>query len=81
MKSKETVDLMGCAKPFFVKWSFHQLYGNMTLEKYGIVWEFYHTIPISKTNLSNELAGRKCYPWINLRPLYSKEKNLKKQRL
>ena len=62
--------LIGCSKYFSRKWIIYQLYGNMTLENYGIVWCLNHCIPLKKTN-ANDLYN--YTNWFNLRPMYIKE--------
>ena len=34
-KTNKTIDLIGCSIEFFKRWIIHQLYGDMTIEKYG----------------------------------------------
>ena len=62
---------------FLRKWIIHQLYGEMTLENYGKIWCLDHCRPLSKTNLSNENDMYKSTNWINLRPMYIGENNIK----
>ena len=63
--------LIGCSNSHFRKWIIYQLYGLMTLENYGIIWCLDHCIPLKKTN-ENDLY--KYTNWINLRPMYIKDK-------
>ena len=49
----------------------------MTLENYGKVWHIDHCLPISYFNLFNEDELKKCFNYVNLRPMRSKE-NLSK---
>ena len=65
----------------FSKWTTHQLYGNMFLEIYGSVWQLDHCLPIASFNLINENDMKKCFNWINLRPMYSNEENSKKAKI
>ena len=44
---------------------------------YGIHWEIDYTIPISSFNLEDEKERKKCFNWVNLRPL-RKDKNRSK---
>ena len=55
-----------------------QLYGDMTLEKYGSVWEIDYCFPISSFNLLDENEIKKSSSWIKLRPLCG-NKNVSKQ--
>ena len=64
---------------FFLKsWILHQLYGNMTIEKYDSLWQIGHCLPVAPFNLLDKNDMKKCFNWINLRPMYSNENNLKK---
>ena len=62
--------LIGCSNFFLEKWTIYQLYGLMTLEKYGIIWCLDHCIPLKKTN-GNYLY--KYTNWTNLRPMFIKD--------
>ena len=72
-----TIDLIGCSLDFLKKWILHQLYGEMTLENYGNIWCLDHGYPISKINLPNRNDMYKFTNWINLRPMYIKDKIVK----
>ena len=63
--------LIGFSNSHLRKWIIYQLYGLMTLENYGIIWCIDHCIPLKKTN-ENDLY--KYTNWINLRPIYIKDK-------
>ena len=76
-KTNKTIDLLGCFPDFFKRWSVHQLYGYMTEENYGSVWTIDHCYPLSRTNLSDKNEMNKSTYWINIRPMYSTENNLK----
>ena len=49
----------------------------MTVENYDSVWQIDHCLPITSFNLLDENDMKKCFNWINLRPMYSKENNSK----
>ena len=76
-KTNKTFDLLGCSHSFFKNWIIHQLYGMMTIENYGSVWQIDHCLPIASFNLLDENDMKKCFNWINLRPMYSSEDNSK----
>ena len=44
----------------------------MTLENYGSVWQIDHGLTVASFNLLDENAMKKCFNWINLRPMYVK---------
>ena len=80
-KTDKTFDLLGCSHSFFKNWIIHQLYGNMTIENYGSVWQIDHCLPIASFNLLDETDIKKCFGWVNLRPMYSNENNFKKAKI
>ena len=80
-KTNKTFDLLGCSHSFFKKWIEFRLYGNMTLENYGNVWENDHCLPINSFNLFNENEMKKCFNWKNLRPMSAKENISKKAKV
>ena len=49
----------------------------MTLESYGKFWCVDHCLPIASFNLLDENDIKKCFNWINLRPMYVKDNIVK----
>ena len=49
----------------------------MTFENYGSVWQIDHCLAIASFDLLNENGMKKCFHWINLRPMYAKDNILK----
>ena len=80
-KINKTFDLLGCSHSFFRNWIIHQLYGIMTIENYGSVWQIDHCLPITSFNLLDENDMKKCFNWINHRPMYSKDNNSKNDKI
>ena len=76
-KTNKTFDLLGCSHSFFKNWIVYQLYGNMSLENYGSVWQIDHCLPIVSFKLLDENDMKKCFNWVNLRPMFSTENNSK----
>ena len=68
-KTNKTFGLLGSSHSFFKNWIIHQLYGNMTRENYGSVWQIGHCLPIASFNLFYGNDLKKCFNWINLRPM------------
>ena len=60
-KTNKTFDLLGCSHSFFKNWIVYQLYGNMTLENYGSIWQIDHCIPIASFNLLDESDMKKMF--------------------
>ena len=80
-KTKKTFDLLGCSNSFLRQWNIYQLYGNMTIENYGSVWQIDHCLPIASFNIMDEIDMKKCFNWVKLRPMYSNENNSKKVKI
>ena len=76
-KVNKTFDLLGCSHSFFRRWIIHQLYGSMMVENYVSIWQIDHCLPIASFNLLDEIDMKKCFNWVNLRPMYSTENNSK----
>ena len=76
-KTNKTFDLLGCSHSFFKSWIIHQLYTNMTVENYGTVWQIDHCLAVTSFNLLDENDMKKCFNWVNLRPMYVKDNIIK----
>ena len=72
-KANKTFDLLGCSHSFLKLWIESQLYGGMTLESYGKIWCLDHCIAVASLILLDENDMKKCFNWINLRPMYVKD--------
>ena len=53
----------------------------MSLEKYSSVCQIDHCLPIASFNLLDENDMKKCFNWINLRPMYSNGNNSNKLKM
>ena len=62
--------LIGCSNYHLRKWIIYQLYGDVTLENYGIIWCLDHCIPLKKTNQNDSYKYTK---WVNKGPMYIKD--------
>ena len=80
-KTSKTFELLECTHSFFQRWIIHQLYGNMSNENYGSLWQIDHSLPIASFSLLDENDMKKCFNWINLRPMYSEENNSKNYKI
>ena len=76
-KPNKLCDLIGCSLSFFESWISNQIYGKMTLDNFGSIRQIDHCLPIASFNLLDENDMKKCFIWINLRPMFSSENNLK----
>jgi hypothetical protein len=68
-KKERTLEYLGCTSDFFQKWIAFQLYDGMEMGNYGEVWHVDHTKPIASFNLLDEDECKKCFSWVNCRPL------------
>ena len=50
----------------------------MNIDTYGSVWCIDPCVPIASFSVLNDNELKKCFIWINLRPMYSIENNSKK---
>ena len=81
-KTNKTFDLLGCFHSFFFqKWIIHQIYGDMAPKIYGSVWEIDHCLPIASFNIVDENDMKKCFIWVNLRPMCSYENRPRKAKI
>ena len=76
-KTNKTFYLLGCSISFLRLWIGSQLYGEMTLEKYGKIWCLDNCLPIASFNLLDQNDVKKCFNWIILRPMYVKDNIVK----
>ena len=72
-KANKTFYLLGFSHSFLRLRIESQLYGEMTLEKYGKTWCLNHCLRIASFNLLDENDVKKCFNWVNLRPMYLKD--------
>ena len=79
-KTNKTFDLLGFSHSIFKSWILHQIYGKMTIDIIGSVWQFDHCLPIASFNLLDENDMKTCFDWDNLRPMYSNENNKKRDK-
>ena len=49
----------------------------MTIENYGKVWCLDHCLPKASVNLLDENDIKKCFNWVNLRPMYVRDSIIK----
>ena len=77
MKTNKTIDLLGCSHSFSKSWIIHQLYGNMTIENYGSVWQIDNCLAVASFSLLDENDMKKRFNWVNFRPFYVKGKIFK----
>lgn len=67
LKSKKTLEILGCDYDYFVIYLSSLFTDEMTWENYGEIWEIDHIIPISSAINEKEILELNNYK--NLRPL------------
>ncbi len=72
-KNNKTFELLGCSQQFLRKWIEFQLSSDTKIENYGLQFHLDHCLPVASFNLFNEDELRKCFNWINLRPIRPEE--------
>ena len=80
-KKNKAFDLLGWAHSLFQRWNNNHLFGEKTIENYDSVWQIDHCLPIASINLLKENDMKKCFNWVNLRPMFSTENNSKKTKI
>jgi len=70
-------DNLGCPDEFFRSWLEFQFDDEMNWDNYGTYWHIDHVLPVSMFNHDNIEAVKKCWNWVNLRPLEAKENSKK----
>ena len=50
-ETNKTFDLLKCSHSFFNRWIIHQVFGDMSIDNYGIVWCIDHCLTIASFNL------------------------------
>ena len=77
IKTNKTFYLLGCSHSSLRLWIGSQLYSEMTLENYGKIWCLDHCLAVASFNLVDEKEMKKCFNWVNLRPMYMKDNIIK----
>ena len=76
-KANKIFYLLGSSHSFLRPWIESHLDGEITIEKYGKVWCSDHCLPKASVNLLDENDIKKCLNWVNLRPMYVRDKIFK----
>lgn len=74
-------DYLGCDVIFFKKWIEFQFDDFMNWDNYNTYWVYDHVIPTSNFNLSNEDEARKCFNWVNVRPISRQINSIKNNKI
>lgn len=69
IKSKRTIQLLGCSADFFKTFLQNQFTGNMSWENYGKYWNIDHVIPVSSFDLTVPENQKKAFHYSNCRPM------------
>jgi hypothetical protein len=77
LKTKPTLEFLGCSIDEFKKWIEYQFNENMNWDNMGSYWSFDHVKPCNSFDFSDEIQILNCYNWTNLRPLKAIENSSK----
>lgn len=73
IKSKRTMELIGCDREFLVKWIESQFVEGMTWKNHGVRgWHIDHIRPCASFDLTDPREQEKCFHYTNLQPLWAK---------
>lgn len=81
VKSKSTLELLGCSIDDLKKHLQSKFYADMSWENYGTYWHIDHIRPCASFNLQNEQEQKICFHYTNLQPLTAKDNLSKGARL
>lgn len=81
VKSKSTLELLGCSIDDLKNHLQSKFYANMSWDNYGSYWHIDHIRPCASFNLENEEEQKICFHYSNLQPLTAKDNLSKGARL
>jgi hypothetical protein len=81
VKSKSTLELLGCSIDDLKNHLQSKFYADMSWENYGSYWHIDHIRPCASFNLQNEKEQKICFHYSNLQPLTAKDNLSKGARL
>jgi hypothetical protein len=81
VKSKSTLELLGCSIDDLKNHLQSKFYANMSWENYGSYWHIDHIRACASFNLQNEEEQKICFHYSNLQPLTAKDNIIKGARL
>ena len=80
IKSKRTLELLGCSVEFLKKHLESKFKDDMSWENHSFKgWHIDHILPCASFDLSNPEEQMKCFHWSNMQPLWARD-NLKKNK-
>jgi hypothetical protein len=77
VKSKSTLELLGCTIEQVKERLESKFRDGMSWQNYGSYWHIDHIRPCASFNLENEEEQKKCFHYYNLQPLTAKENLIK----
>ena len=81
VKSKSTLELLGCSIDDLKNHLQSKFYANMSWENYGSYWHIDHIRPCASFDLQNEEEQHICFHYSNLQPLTAKDNIIKGAKL
>ena len=80
-KLKSTPKYLGMTEESFFSYITGKLFGGMTWENHGEVWELDHIKPLASFDLTKEEDREKAFHWSNFQPLFKKDNRAKGSKL
>lgn len=77
IKSKPTLDFIGCDFIQFREWIEFQFDEHMNWSNIGTYWHIDHVKPCASFDFQNDEDIKECFKWSNLRPLEKRENSSK----
>ncbi len=78
VRSARVKELIGCDRPFLVRWIEDQFQDGMTWGNHGnFGWHIDHIKPCASFNLSDSEQQKQCFHYTNLQPLWEIENRVK----
>lgn len=66
LKTKSSIQYIGCTIAEFRRWLEFQFVEGMTWDNYGTLWTVDHVIPLSRFNMQDEAQQKVAFHWTNM---------------
>lgn len=80
-KNEHSIHYLGCNIGEYLKWIFHKIPSDFTIDNYGKVWHIDHVIPLYHFNLQDKKQQLIAFNWRNTMPLIASENLSKNKRI
>ena len=79
-KSSQTLTLLGCDMPFFMRYLECKFTDGMSFSNYG-EWHIDHIIPCDNFDFTKPEDQAKCFHYTNLQPLWGLDNRIKSNKI